>query len=196
MIRVSRSSRIQTVNRRTPPRARARAWNGADESARAWNGSGESAPAVKPRSRLPCSWFATREQFFAAYKSEYSVLTKQLHDSYQHVYAELAFFIDDDDMARFDSSLDVATKHRIERMQKAGIAEKEEFARRDLASSTVKIQTRQQIWDRLRAEQTCPRSDLLVLAETLSFCGTLYRSMYDEWAAFANFVASQKNGSA
>ncbi len=143
---------------------------------------------VKSCSKLPCSWFATREQFFKAYKSEYSVLTKQLRDSYHHVYAELTFFINDDDLARFDSSLATAAKHRIERMRRAGIVEREEFATRFLASLTVKIETRQEIWDRLRVEETCPRTDLLVLAETLSFCGALYRSMYDEWAAFANFV--------
>jgi hypothetical protein len=148
---------------------------------------------VKPQSRLPCSWFSAREQFFAAYKSEYLALTEELRNSYHHVYAELAFFVDDDDMRQFESALDVATKHRIERMQKMGVPEEEAFCRRYLSSTTVKILSREQIWDRLRAEETCPRTHLLVLAETLSFCGALYRSMYDEWAIFANFVAHQNS---
>ncbi len=151
---------------------------------------------VKPRSKLPASWFSTREHFFVAYKAEYSSLTKQLHDSYHQIYAELAFFVDDDDVARFETALDIATKHRIERMHKLGITEEESFCRRYLASPAAKVKTRQQIWDSLRAEETCPRTHLLILAETLCFCGALYRAMYDEWAAFANFVTSQKNGNA
>jgi hypothetical protein len=146
---------------------------------------------VKPRSSLPCTWFSARESFFVAYRTDYPQLSKELHDSYHHVYSELAFFIDDEDSTRFALSLDVAAKCRSERMQKLGLAEDESFCRKFIASPTIKIQSRKEIWDQLAAEKTCPGDHLLFLAETLCFCGTLYRAMYDEWVAYANFLAYQ-----
>jgi hypothetical protein len=118
-------------------------------------------------------------------------LPVELHDSYHQIYSELAFFVDDEESVRFGLSLDVAAKCRSERMQTLGVIEDESSCRRFLASSTIKLQSRKEIWERLSAEKTCPRSHLLLLAETLCFCGGLYRAMYDEWAAYANLIAFQ-----
>ncbi|MDD2763922.1 MAG: hypothetical protein PHE83_08130 [Opitutaceae bacterium] len=147
---------------------------------------------VKNRSCLPCSWFATRECFFHAYDKEYRELPKQLHDSYHLVYAELAFFVDDGIGKEFDLALGIAAKCRNERMQKLGIAEDEQHCRRFIASFAVKAQERKEIWEHLALEVTCPRRHLVLLAETLTFCAAQYRSMYDEWVAYANLLSFTK----
>jgi hypothetical protein len=50
-------------------------------------------------------------------------------------------------------------------------------------------QDRKAIWESLSYEETCPRHDLLLLAETLTFCSELHRALDNEWAAFANLIA-------
>jgi hypothetical protein len=138
---------------------------------------------------LPCSWFAARECFLVAYEREYLALPEQLHGSYNLVYSELSFFVDDDLCEDFDRSLDIAAKCRSERLRTIGIQEDEALCRQLLASCTVKAQHRQEILTHLRHEDTCPRVHLLHLAETLVYCSELYRAMSHEWAAFANLVA-------
>ncbi len=157
----------------------------------------EQRQLVKPRSSLPCSWFSARESFFKAYKEEYLELTKEVDLSYHNVYTELAFFVDDDLCTSFNRSLDVAAKCRSERMRNLGVAEDESFCRQFIASPATRIQDRKEIWNQLTSEETCPRHHLVLLAETLVYCGALYRAMYDEWVAFANLLAYQykKDGS-
>ena len=152
----------------------------------------EQGQLVKPQSSLPCSWFAVRECFMIAYEKEYLELPKNLHDSYHHVYRELAFFIDDDLCKDFNSSLDIAAKCRFERVRKLGISEDETFCRKFIAFYALRIQDRKEIWDHLAHEETCPRQHLLLLAETLTYCSELYRAMWNEWAAFANLIAYRK----
>lgn len=148
---------------------------------------------VKPRSSLPCSWYAVRESFVIAYETEYLELPENLHDSYHHVYRELAFFIGDELFKDFNSSLGVAAMNRFEREQKLGLSVDESSCRNHIAHIGVKTQTREEIWDSLVAsETTCPREHLVVLAETLGYCSSLFRTMWDEWAAYATVIAHQK----
>ena len=155
----------------------------------------EHGKLVKSRSDLPCSWYRARESFMLAYESEYSVLPDSLRDAYQQVYAELAFFVDDEIAERFGISLEIASRHRIERLREVGIMEDERTARLMIASISIKIQEREAIWQRLSDEESCPRSELLLLFETMTYCGEMYRAMWDEWAAFANLVAYRQSGS-
>jgi len=73
-----------------------------------------------------------------------------------------------------------------------GILGDETFYRTFIASDVVKVQSREEIWDGFASEETCPRQHLIVLAETLAYCGALYRAMWDEWAAYANLIAYRK----
>jgi len=152
----------------------------------------EKGQLIKPRSSLPCSWFAARECFMIAYEREYLQLPEDLRHSYHFVYSELACFVDDELCKGFNYSLNIAAKCRSERNRTSGIQEDEAFCRKYIASDTVKIQDRKEIWSHLASESTCPRQHLLLLAETLVYCGELHRAMYDEWAAFANLIAYQK----
>lgn len=147
---------------------------------------------VKPRSSLPCPWFAVRECFMIAYEAEYLQLPDNLRNSYHCVYRELAFFVDDGLYNEFNASLNVAARCRSERLRNTGLTEDEAFSRRFIASATVKVQDRKAIWEKLGHEKTCPRHDILLLAETLTYCGELHRTMWNEWAAFANLVAYRK----
>lgn len=145
---------------------------------------------VKPRSSLPCPWYIVRESYIIAYETEYLELPENLHDSYHHVYRELAFFIGDELFEDFNSSLGVAAMNRFEREQKLGLSVDESSCRNQIAHIGVKAQTREEIWDSLVAsETTCPRRHLVVLAETLGYCSSLFRSMWDEWAAYATVIA-------
>lgn len=144
---------------------------------------------VKPRSSLPCPWFTVRECFMITYEAEYLQLPENIRNSYLHVYRELAFFVDDRLCNEFHASLNVAAKCRSERLRETGLAEDEAFSRRFIASDTVTIQDRKAIWEHLGYEKTCPRHDLLLLAETLTYCGELNRALWNEWAAFANLIA-------
>jgi hypothetical protein len=148
---------------------------------------------VKTCSSLPCSWFAVRECFMTAYKAEHLQLSETIRNSYHHVYRELAFFVNDGLWNDFNASLAVAVKCRSERLRKMGVPEDEAFCRRMIASPTVTIEDRKAIWERLRREETCPRDDLLRLADTLTYCGEMYRALSDEWAAYANFIANRKS---
>ena len=148
----------------------------------------DQAQLIKPRSSLPCSWFTVRDCFMTAYEIEYHQLSEDLHNSYSHVYAELAFFVDDELCNQFNTSLNVAARCAAERLQKAGVQQNEASLRRFIASDTVKIKNRDAIWESLAQQETCPRDNLLVLAETLSYCGEMYRSISNEWSAFANLV--------
>ncbi|MCX6833624.1 MAG: hypothetical protein NTW07_00575 [candidate division Zixibacteria bacterium] len=151
---------------------------------------------VKPRSSLPCPWFVARECFMIAYEAEYLLLPDKIRDSYHHVYRELAFFIDDGLCNEFEASLNVAVKCRSERLRKAGFPEDEALSRKLLASLVMVVsKDRKAIWEDLAKEESCPRHDLLVLAETLSYCSGLYRALWDEWAAFANLIAYRKSTS-
>ena len=153
----------------------------------------EQEQLVKPRSSLPCPWYIVRESFIVAYETEYLELPENLQESYHHLYRELAFFIGDELYKDFNSSLSVAAKNRIERVQKLGLSEDESSCRNHIAHIGVKAQTREEIWDRLVAnETTCPRQHLIVLAETLGYCSSLFRVMWDEWAAYATLIAHQK----
>ncbi len=152
----------------------------------------EQGQLVKPRSSLPCPWFAVRECFMIAYETEYLELPEDLRNSYHFVYGELSFFVNDDLCKDFNYSLNIAAKCRFERSRTLGIPEDEAFCRKLIASDTVKIQDRKEIWTHLAREETCPRQHLLLLAETLTYCGELHRAMYNEWAAFANLIAYRK----
>ncbi len=147
---------------------------------------------VKPRSSLPCPLFTVRECFMTAYEKEYLQLSEKLRNSYHHVYRELAFFVDDELYNKFNASLNIAVKCRFEQEQKYGISQTEDFYRKLIASSSVTIQNRKAIWESLANEKTCPRHDLILLAETLSYCSESYRALWDEWAAFSNLVAYRK----
>ena len=149
---------------------------------------------VRPRSSLPCSWFAVRECFVVAYEREFLELTEENHNSYHYVYCDLAFFVDDDLCKQFDSALTIAAKCRCERLRKFGISEDETFCRSYLAGSEVKIQDRKEIWTALGDKflETCPTQYLRLLAETMAHCGELHRAMRDEWESFVNFIAYRK----
>ena len=152
---------------------------------------------VKPRSRLPCSWFTARECFMIAYEAHYLQLPQNVHDSCHHVYPELAFFVDEDLWRDFNTSLAVASRCRSSRLREMGFSElpsaqDEALSRKLIASFGVKGMDRKQIWEGLSQETTCPRQNLLLLAETLTYCGELYRAMFDEWVAYANLIAFQK----
>ena len=154
----------------------------------------EQGQLIKPRSSLPCSWFTVRECFMTAYEKEYPQLSEKLRDSYHHVYRELAFFVDDGLYNNFNSSLNIAAKCRFERDRKYGISQNEDFYRKLIASPSVTIQNRNEIWESLASanEKTCPKHDLLLLAETLSYCSELYGALWNEWAAFSNLIAYRK----
>lgn len=149
----------------------------------------EQGQLVKPRSILPCSWFVVRECFMADYETEYLKMPENVRESYHHVYRELSFFVDDDLCKDFNASLNTAAKCRFERSRKLGLKQDETFCRNFIASTAVITQNREEIWAHLTHEETCPKKDLLLLAETLTYCSELYRAMWDEWAAFANLVA-------
>ena len=153
----------------------------------------EPGQLVKPRSSLPCPWYIVRESFLVAYEIEYPELPENLQDSYHHLYIELAFFIDDELYNDFNSSLSVAAKNLFERIQKLGLSGDESSCRNRIAHIGVKAQTREEIWDSLLAnETTCPRQHLIVLAETLGYCSSLFRVMWDEWAAYTTWIAHQR----
>jgi len=143
---------------------------------------------VKPHSALPCSLFAVREAFQTAYEVELNQLSEEIKDSFAYVYKELAFFVDDSLCDSFNASLTVAVQHRRERLRAIGVEEDEMFSRNCIASDTVKIQDRKSIWEHLGHEETCPTRDLLLIAETLAYCGEMYRVLWNEWAAFANLT--------
>jgi hypothetical protein len=149
---------------------------------------------VKPHSSLPCSWFYARECFVIAYENEYLNLSEELRDSYHHVYRELSFFIEDKLWKEFNSALDIAARRQYEQISTLGGITSEDFCRNLLASGAVMGQTREEIWRQLAEINTCPRKHLIVLFETLSYCGALHRAMWDEWAAFANLVAFRAKG--
>jgi hypothetical protein len=127
-----------------------------------------------------------------AYETEYLDLPEETQNSYQFVYRELSFFVEDELYKDFNSSLDVAARCQSERLRKSGITEDESFCRKFIASAAVKVQDRKEIWAHLAREETCPRQHLLLLAETLAYCSGLHRAMWDEWAAFASLVAYRK----
>jgi hypothetical protein len=147
---------------------------------------------IKPQSKLPCSWFGARESFMVAYQTEYLNLSEELRHGYHHIYRELAFFVDDDLCEQFNASLDVAVRCRSERLKEIRVFEEETRSRNKIASQSVKMQNRKEIWEGLAHEKTCPRNDLLVLTEILAYCAGLHRAMWDEWAAFANLIACRK----
>ena len=128
-----------------------------------------------------------------AYEKEYHQLSEDLRNAYSHVYGELAFFVDDELYNRFNISLNIAAKCAAEQLQKAGVQQNEAFFRKFIASETVKVKDRNAIWKSLAQQETCPRENLLVLAETLSYCGEIYRSISNEWSAFANLVEFRSN---
>jgi len=152
----------------------------------------EKEQLVKPSSSLPCPWSVVRECFMKAYETEYLELTENLRDSYHFMYGELSFFVDDNLCKDFNSSLNIAAKCRFEQSQKLGLSKDETFYRKFIASDAVKVQNREEIWADLAREETCPRQHLILLAETLTYCSALHRSMWDEWAAFANLIAYRK----
>ena len=145
---------------------------------------------IKPRSSLPCSWFSVRECFVTAYEEECLQLSKADRENYHYVYRELAFFVDDELFKKFSSSLDVAAQCRAKRLRDAGKAEEVEFSRKVILVEleSAKIQDRDAIYEHLARENTCPTRDLVLIAETLVYCGWLYRLMWDEWVAFANLI--------
>ena len=151
----------------------------------------EQGQLVKPRSSLPCAWFNVRGCFITAYEAEYLQLTEKVKWSYHHVYGELAFFVDDNLFNEFNTSLNVAAKCCSEQIRN-GLTENE--VRMIIASEAVKRQDRKTIRKGLefKLEKTCPRHDLHVLAETLTYCGHIWRAMWDEWAAFEKLVAYRK----
>ena len=128
-----------------------------------------------------------------AYKREYPELPKDLRDSYHHVYRELSFFVDDDTYQKYDTSLNVVTQNRVERMQRLGRPEtKATCKNHHVAHIGVKAQTREEIWESLvKSDEACPREHLIVLAETLGYCSALFRVMWDEWAAYDTLIAHQ-----
>lgn len=149
----------------------------------------------KPRSSLPCSWFAVRECFVVAYEREFLELTEDLHNSYYQVYWQLAFYIDDDLYKQFDSALTIAAKSRCERMRKLGLSGDETLCRRELAGVALQPQdgnARNVIWTQLGCEDTCPTQHLRLLAETMAHCNELSCAMRDEWDAFINLIAYRK----
>ncbi len=154
-----------------------------------WN---ERRQLVKPRSSLPASWFTVRECLHRAFELEYVTINEEVKNSYHHVYRELAFFVEDEQCAKFNAALDIAVSCRVERMKSMGIAQDAASCRSFIASEAVKAQKGEEIWDQLAEEVTCPRKDLLVLANTLIYCSAMYRTMWDEWAAFTNLVAARQ----
>jgi hypothetical protein len=103
---------------------------------------------VKPRSSLPCSWFAARECFMIAYEREYLELPEQLRDSYHHVYAELSFFLDDESVESFESSLNTATTCYSNRCRSLGLPVLEEVYCRKYLAGTV-LDDRKGVWTHL-----------------------------------------------
>lgn len=153
----------------------------------------EQGQLVKPRSSLPCSWFAVRECFMNAYETDYLEVPKDLRFSYHLVYRELSFFIDDDLCEDFNSSWNIAAKCAFARFQALGIPADEAFCKNYIASHLVTSQDRKEIWANLAREETCPRQHLLLLWEILAYCSELHRVMWNEWAAFENLLAYRKN---
>jgi hypothetical protein len=152
----------------------------------------EQGMLVKRRSSLPCPWYVARECFFITYGQEHSELSEQLKDSYHLVYRELSFFIEDKLWQDYERSLSTALQHRAQRNGMLGLSESEQFSKNLIASTTVTLKTREQIFDNLvQTEKDCPRAHLIVLAETLGFCAALYRLMWDEWAAYTTLIAHE-----
>lgn len=143
---------------------------------------------VKPRSSLPRSWFAVRECFMVAYEAEHLRLSENIQNAYHYVYPQLAFFVDDDIYSQFNTSLDIAARCRSERIRKMGFAEEVALSKNIIASESVVIQDRKEIEEHLAQEDTCPKHDLLLLVETLSYCATLHRAMSNEWSAFLSLI--------
>lgn len=149
----------------------------------------EQGRLIKPASSLPRSVDAIRESFKFAYAMEFRSLSDQLKDSYHHVYRELAFFIDDELCREFDQSLAIAADCRRKRRLAQGAPAEPKKLWQQLIDLYARTDTRERIWDRLAEESTCPRSDLKLIAEVLSCCAGVHRALWDEWAAFATFVA-------
>lgn len=150
----------------------------------------EQGQFIKPRSSLPCSWFCARECFMVVYQMEYLALPKEVHDSYHFIYRELAFFVDDELFAAYSKAVDAAIKCNSDWRHAAGLAADEGFDKLMIASKTVVLEKREEIWARLlKLVPNCSVRDRRLLTETLAYCGAMYRAMYDEWAAFANLVA-------
>lgn len=144
---------------------------------------------VKPRSSLPRSWFAVRECFMIAYEAEHLQLSENTKNAYHYVYPGLAFFVDDDLYSKFNASLDIAARCRSQRIRKMGLSEEVALSKSIIASESVIIQDRKDIEEHLNQEDTCPKHDLLLLTETLSYCATLHRAMSNEWSAFLKLIA-------
>jgi hypothetical protein len=150
----------------------------------------EQGQFIKQRSLLPYPWFVVRECFTTAFETEYPELSEDIRNSYHFVYSELAFFIEDDLYNDFNVALDIAAKCKIEKVQKLHVSTRDEtYWKNWIASDTVKVQNREEIWASLADMDTCPRKHLLLLAETLTYCGELHRAMWDEWTTFANLIA-------
>lgn len=147
---------------------------------------------IKPRTALPCSWFAVRECFMVAYDADYLHLPDELKNAYDQVYGELAFFVEDELCAEFNISLDVVAKCRSQAFKNIGAKEDVASERRRLASELVKYKDRKAIFESLANVEACPRRDLLLVAETLAHCGELYRAMSAEWTAFASLISFRK----
>ncbi len=150
---------------------------------------------VMPRSSLPCSWFRVRECFAEAYEMEYLQLPQHLKDSYHQVYRNLAYFLDDSLCRDFDVSLASFTKSRAERCGSVGIILDESRSKAlnaGLALAAI-AEDRKKIWERVNQEVNCPLRDRTRVAETLIYCTETYRSLWDEWASFANFMSYLKD---
>ena len=149
---------------------------------------------IKPYSSLPCPWHFVRQCFMSDYTENYLSLPDDLKDSYQHIYRELSFFVDDDLLRDFNSALDIAAeaaaKFERELFIKKGIsqpASPASFHKMMIANPSVVVQSREDIWKSL--PENCPRQHRLVLFETLVYCSELFHSMDKEWVAFANLTA-------
>jgi hypothetical protein len=150
----------------------------------------EAGEFVKRAAILPCSVEFAKDCFKTAYEIEYPTMEVKIKDFYQHVYSEMAYFIDDGTYKAYATFLDIVVQNRISWESRLGRVGDQAFYRNLIAGIHTQLKTREEIWEELRKnEKDCKNADLIVLAEVLGYCASTFRALSGEWAAFANFVA-------
>jgi len=121
-----------------------------------------------------------------------------MQDNYHMVYSGLAFFIEESLFVDFNGSLDIIVNGYMRSMEVMGHPINESSCRNIIASSSVWAKSREEIWNSLLAHEKVIgngvselRLHIIKLAEVLDYCGSMYRAMWDEWAAYANLTAFQ-----
>jgi hypothetical protein len=148
---------------------------------------------LKPQSSLPCSWFAARECFMRDYECEYLRLSERLRDSYHFVYKQLALFVRDDLLDRFEESYKVAvTLYCDKEFKQLGRYPSDLWCRGYIAKlDTLELGVnRAEYWKHLgEVVPDCPASHRRRICEMVVFCAGSIRALDEEWVAFANLVA-------